>query len=912
MADNVPDDPTAAPDRGHPLVTAGLVALTLGAGGAALAFGRMSPVWGWLATAIALIGGAEALRRSRSQRSRLSDAFPRLVREMRRTAPWAVLGVLLFWALWPLPTGEMPVNQDHAHHLLATDILVDDFIRQFRLFGWTDRVSGGLPFGDVYPTLAYLVTGAANLLSFGLVPLEVSYAWGILGVWALGIAAVGLWGRRLAEESQLRFVAAAPVVAGAAYLFDVGGDREGGWVYHMFHAVWPQQSATAMLFLGLLGLFWLAERPTTRRLGLVATTIGVAVWFHPMVAVNLAILTPLAVLVLALDPTDDSRGQVVWAMVTLFAGAIIAMFWFAHLLSAADVMRSNIAYWELLGEMGAMLWRGGLFEQGHAVVGILALVGIAVAVVRGGRQGLFAVLAFSLLLVFGGMNLLAELDVGLSEHNQLFMYRRVAVTAKPLYFAFAGLGGAAVVHAAFSGAERRSRWISVAMLVAVSPLAWAMVASLPSLVRGPTARILTAENAGIDRDLDRLEALLRREEDKGMRRAVYWTQGGQQGDYALIALANAGWGYLPTRRPPAQVFSRINEGKDLGEMAFAGATLLIARTPQKRSGLELVEELDTLSVYRIDRPTPSTYPVKMDGPGEVEVVTWDTHRQVLKVSGTGPKSRLVVGRPLYDKWKVEQDGRALKPRRHRAAPGYTYTAIGGFRDGDVVLEYRHTPSEVAAFWIGLLVLLGCLGLVVWNRPLPSWPVGETGQQRLAVAAVVTTGLVVAGAWVVLGRLGEEGLDHEWARKGERVVEALHHTAPEFDYHPRPDCIRPYTRNPHERCVESELFPRPGLAQRRRTTTVPSCVRFGVPEEGRATLAWQLPPHTTRVAGRLHGNRVANRLEITLRSGDSARELDPDGKAFGLKKLPDRRVVLEAHNPAGRTADLCLELVALTR
>jgi hypothetical protein len=916
MSEKVQDDRAAAADHGRPLVTAGLAALTIASVAVAIAFGRMSPLWGWIATAAGLVCGAEAVRRSGPLLDRFSSAFPRLDTALRAAAPWALLGALLLWALWPLPIGEMPVNQDHAHHFLATDILVDDFIREFRLFGWTDRVSGGLPFGDVYPTLVYLITGAANLLTFGLIPLEVSYAWGIVAVWALGIVAVGLWGRRLAAEAKLRFLAAAPLVAGAAYLLDVGGDREGGWVYHMFHAVWPQQIATATLFLGLLGLFWFVERPTTRRLGLVATTIGVAVWFHPMVAVNLAILTPLVVLVLALDPRDDARPAVVWVGVTLFAGAVIAMFWFSHMLSAAEVMRSNIAYWELLGEMGAMLWRGSLFDNAHAVVGVLALAGVATAIFRGGRQGLFAVLAFTVLLVFGGMNLLAEFDVGLSEHNRLFMYRRVAITAKPLYFAFAGVGACAVVQAVLSGVRsidrERTRWITVAMLVASAPLVWALGASLPSLVRGPTARILTADGMGIAEDLEALEKLLRDDASDGVRRAVYWTQGGQQGDYGLLAIANADYGYLPTRRPPAQAFTELNEGRSLKEMAFAGADLLIARTPQKRSGLELIEELETLSVYRIVDPKPSKYPVKLTGPGKVEVVEWAPHRQVLKLSGVKKKSRLIIGRPHYDEWTAELDGEPVKLGPHRRSRGYTYTEVTKLHDGTIVLEYSHSTTEVFAFWLGLLVLLGCGVLVFVDRPLPTWPTGEVGRRRLAIAAVGTTAVIVTTGLVVLAWLGDRGIEEEWAKKNQKVLAALHHRAPAFDYHPRPDCIRPYTRDAHDRCVESELYPRLGLGERRKKTTVPTCLRFGVPEDGEATLAWTLPAKTTKVAGRLHGNRVANRLDITIGSGKKRKEIQPNGRRFALGRLPDERLVLKLKNPVGRTADLCLELVALGR
>ena len=121
------------------------------------------------------------------------------------------------------------------------------------------------------------------------------------------------------------------------------------------------------------------------------------------------------------------------------------------------------------------------------------------------------------------------------------------------------------------------------------------------------------------------------------------------------------------------------------------------------------------------------------------------------------------------------------------------------------------------------------------------------------------------------------------------------------------------RSPHERCVESELSPRLGLGARRKRTVVPSCMRFGVPEKGRATLRWEVPAGTTRVAGRLHGGRVANRLRVELRvDGEEATSIEANSARFGVQARGGQTLEIELRNPAGRTPDVCLELVALTR
>jgi hypothetical protein len=200
----------------------------------------------WGAVALLLFAGGELVRRfgpglAERAKLRLSGVLGR----GRQLAPYAFVTLVTLWLLGPVALGQMPATQDHASHYLATDIFVKDMIGSGRLFGWTERLGAGYPFGDLYPTLSYLVTGLLHLVTLGRVPLDVSYAFGMTLIWLILALGVARLAHRLANGWAAAF-------AGIAIAADPGADREGGWGYAMFHGVWTQQLAVGFWVLALL------------------------------------------------------------------------------------------------------------------------------------------------------------------------------------------------------------------------------------------------------------------------------------------------------------------------------------------------------------------------------------------------------------------------------------------------------------------------------------------------------------------------------------------------------------------------------------------------------------------------------------------------------------------------------------
>ncbi|MFO7567980.1 MAG: hypothetical protein R6X02_35390, partial [Enhygromyxa sp.] len=231
--------PARVPERAWTLLAlvAALASLILGGPlGRWIAFGLV------LALAPRMLGPIFRLPAIADRRERIGRWLPLLV----------VVGLGLT-LLGDLALGRPPVSRDHGIHYFQTKVLVDELIPRGELIGWSERLNTGYPFGDSYPVLGYLLTGAANLLSFGLISLRTSYAWGLLGVWVLALGAVWWLAATIAAELRGEAIESSgskppglldPRWAGAfaaiAWLIDPGASREGGWNYLMFHGVWPQ------------------------------------------------------------------------------------------------------------------------------------------------------------------------------------------------------------------------------------------------------------------------------------------------------------------------------------------------------------------------------------------------------------------------------------------------------------------------------------------------------------------------------------------------------------------------------------------------------------------------------------------------------------------------------------------------
>lgn len=845
----------------------------------------------WLAAGLIGIAGCAFVPRARDLANRAFARRPEDLEKLKRAAPYALAICIVAWALWPIPF-DLPVSQDHAHHYLNTSIALD-LVSSGHLFGWTDRVSTGLPFGDVYGTPAYVVTGLLRAATLGLVSLATSYSVGIFMVWLVAAWAVVAMVRRILPQAYV----VAPSVACAAFVLDPGGDREGGWVYSMFHAVWPQLFATAVVCWAFIALFRLAEEPTRRRLGAAILALGFAFWMHPMNAVNLLLASGVIIGIWSVKSHERTPG--LWLIVAFALAAVIGWGWLSHLHTARDAMSSYSAGGIPFDELGVSLWQG-LFENAFSGWGVLGAVGIVAAIAVGTRFASFVVAMLVVYLLAASTVFLVGFDLGLWEKTPEFMWRRFSITAKPFWFVLVGLGAGVIadgVRAVVSGSEaspvfyrRVPVWMMAGPLLAVT-LAGAWI-----WVPGPAARPLTAGPSGLGDELQALAQTLVDERDAMSRvpRVLYWHERGDHGDYALFSIADAGVGYVPNRTPPCQTFSALWSNKSLELARFSGATHVVTH---REVELEDTVEIGRTANFWIYRFEPDDAPVlaRVNGEARATVKAWEPMRRVIALEGTDAYSVLELAMPPYKKWSAELDGQAIDLDERRTS-GSRLLTLHDLKDGVLTLEFEDTALERGSFAAALLVALFALLLLTSSRSLGPLAGPKWGRRAQVAVAWGVASAIVAG-YFGARYLGDESRHAYWlADEDFKRVEVLHHRAPDrFEYEPDPYCVRPRTRRPRAGCYEAVLEPKLRRAPAHRGVD-PSCMQVGVPDNGAASLEWRFEGSSALV--RVHADRGVKAWRVD----DERESIDP-GKT--LKFEVDGALKLEFENRSN-TAYVCVE------
>jgi len=210
--------------------------------------------------------------------------------------------------------------------------------------------------------------------------------------------------------------------------------------------------------------------------------------------------------------------------------------------------------------------------------------------------------------------------------------------------------------------------------------------------------------------------------------------------------------YYKVGYTPAKLFKHVTETTEDPLYRALSVAYVVSLHPLSRPNLKLETRFGSVWVYRFTDYRPQRY--TLTGPGQVEVKEFSEERIHLKLSGTGPASRLRVHVANYPRWRARQDGRTLAIRE---APVYdtSYPMLMEVKvgDGDLVFEYVVRGADAAGslasvLGIGIVVLLVLVerrpALAAWLRLRLGWIapplVRHAGWAALA-AALLGTGLV---------------------------------------------------------------------------------------------------------------------------------------------------------------------------
>lgn len=855
-----------------------------------------------------------------------------------RWLPLLVLGALTLALLGDMFLGRPPISRDHGVHYFQTRILVDELLPRGRLIGWSDRLNTGYPFGDSYPVLGYVMTGAAHVLSFGLIPLRVSYAWGLLGVWLLALW--GVWwlaatiGRELEDQAAVpegqRIALLDPRWAGAlaavAWLIDPGSSREGGWNYLMFHGVWPQLLSSALWIASLPATWAALRRPSPRSLAFAALLLGASVLAHPFGMLTAAIsgvAWPVALWATGALPKLPG-GQIRWWLLIHAAAGLVCIGWLVTFLASAGAMSRSPVPWRPLSALATSLLSGELFRDYRAWVGPMMVVGLIAAIRRGRTVAWLGVGLVCVMLVLGSQASITvlRLDLLTSSFKNL-QFPRYAIALKPVLYAFAGVGGALLLARLrqLPEAEQPSDVVqpAAARLIAcvcLAPLLLGILDEPGRLFPRPVGGVEVLEDsphADVDEallDALRDEAELLAAEPNPRRLNVAFLRGGQGGGtYPLFAITDADARLIMDGHIPAVNYKYQVRRRHPSSLRVMGVTHVIWENELKRSSddRQLAAALETIGefgVWKLGRLEPGSLQAgfAVTGklvPDNVQITHATDEVRIDIAAGSG---RLDVPVGPYRKWTAARDdGQRVGLEAvalTRGLPGMKLNVDG---PGAITLEYQRPQAETIAAWISVLAWLALLACLFSARELQlavrvpsqraariSWALGLATLLVIVVGSYARQERQLARTWQRLLNDHRKEVPDAEGRDLKLRVDLIDRGKYEVTRSTTDGCDGTLGKDAMAGCTQDEARPRKAMVF--RAPYLYRCLHVQVPARGSLDIELQDLQDGDDIAGFFY--RDVHKLEgitLTLPGSDAAFESE------GMQKRQHFHVTAEARN-----------------
>jgi hypothetical protein len=344
--------------------------------------------------------------------------------------PIALLCLLLV-LYHPLVSGQFPWQADHTVHQAKAWLLAEQLLPSGRVTGWTHQSGTGYPAEVLYPPLGDLWMAAVRFVTFKQLSWHATYALGLFGVIAFGVLGFYYLGRRL-------FGPLAGLLAGCFVLTDLGGFREGGYVFTLQYGVWPLHLGIVLGFLGLLALHDLLSAPGWRHLGRAGVALCAALLCHPVTLIFFLVALPLyGIFSLWRSRPEPLLGK---GLAAIGLGLGLAAFWLLPFLVKAPGFSAHVSnHWKALPDIAGGLLGADLWQGAWAWPAVMGGLGAILAVKeRRPLAGYLVALAAALLLA---ASLTVYTELRLSDwlaSARFVQFQRFVIFVKLIAFLLAG------------------------------------------------------------------------------------------------------------------------------------------------------------------------------------------------------------------------------------------------------------------------------------------------------------------------------------------------------------------------------------------------------------------------------------------------------------------------------------------
>lgn len=848
---------------------------------------------------------------------------------LARLTPAALLTLAYVGLFWELLLGRPPATRDHGIHYFQTRLLWDELIPSGRLWGWSDALGAGYPYGESYPVLGYLLGGLPHALSFGLVGPRASYALGIAITWALGMVAVGWLAHAIVSTLERDDPAAARwafCVGGLLWLFDAGASRQGGWNYLMFHGVWPQMFSAVLWTLSLTLTLRALGRPSPRRIAAAALVLGASVMAHPFGMLAAAASAGLLLLVVLVAPGDMPAPLRTWVLVHLGAGAASAGVVLVFFGSAGAMARSPVQ-WSPLGQLSYEALANGLFSTHWVWLGPLFVLGIIAILRRPTVPGILALLLTGSLIVLGSHESMTvlRLDLLVSGFKNL-QFPRYSIELKPVMFALGGVGAVTLPAAVRAITPHRipSRTHAWMFIALATPFVASFVPDLGRLKTRPVGALDTLEaNPEGEHEAAILQALRAEAEVYDGPLVVAHLRAGMGGGmFPLFSVTDANADLVLDGHIAAVNFAHRIRRNAIGYDALGVTHVIHDRgvDAEDTAFLERLTPIGRFGSYRLARYTPEVVmPRAVADGGQADVVVDDTEHVVVDIDAAGP-TRVTLRQAPHLRWQAHFDGEPLEIEETRRVKGLTLLGVQVPGSGRLELTYHRTTAERVAGWLSLATCF--FGLVALSQ---GRRIRFGTRSRPAWLSAPALALLCVGALVFAAHKQSSRLARTWQHfAASRAYRGAPLPEDEASDSERPQLVRDlvdtdavtFARTPARVCNGlggkdvladcSEAEHAPIRATTYRAPYLYRCLEFGVPPGGVVEL--QLGDGSHDVLGRLTRRLLGSPGRgVKFAAGRAAklRKLVSDDFDFFVPAEPGEPVVAVLRNGGRHMERFCL-------
>ncbi len=608
---------------------------------------------------------------------------------------------------------QTPLTHDHPTHLFKAWHFYEKFLPELQTRGFSFYWVFGHPAGELVPFGEEIWVCLFRVLTLGSLDWLQTYSLALFGV----LTMIALSGYIFAKHF---FGQLAGLMSGAFMVLDPGGWAQAGWYWCMEFGVWPNSLGVCFMLLSVVALDQLASRFSMRRFLAAVGAVGASIMMHQITLIFL----PTFLLLLLLDRwvTQRLRSRALTNVAAaVLLGVGLSAFYVVPMLARSGLTIDLGVAGVPVGRVGARLVEGNFFIGMWPLLLPVGFLGAVVALHRRIPGSVFLTVGMGLFTLgstdfpFSTLHLDALLPI-LTKIEAA----RILVGAKMLWFPLLGYGLSLALKLPLTKLKRfiaeprvelqrtDGRWL----------IAWALgglllLPYLPfvatSFYFGQVQKVIPAEQVDHYQDLRKLWETtreLRLKQDMPYR--VAYDLPMHDHIATLAPVFDDTWiykvGYTPT-----QTFRQFPMYFD--QTLFRKLMVKYVVSTRKLGSRD-IRHMGTFGKLHLhELKSFDAKPFELLGKGKGELLELSPRRIRIRLSDTGPETRLQLFVSHLDHWQAKQKDARLS---------ITQATIKGAEDpflmevpaSDGIVEFTYEP-RASDLWGRAWTFLTLLALAGW-------------------------------------------------------------------------------------------------------------------------------------------------------------------------------------------------------